>query len=56
MESTDMNHPYRMLKRFIQQGRSKRKPEAYVVRYVEGMSDARTPLEDLFSILPETLA
>lgn len=31
-----------MLKRLFQQGRSKRRGEAYVVLYVESLSDART--------------
>ena len=35
----------------VQQGRSKRRGEAYTVRYVEPLSDARTPLADFFSIL-----
>jgi hypothetical protein len=43
----------RMLKKFVQQGRSKRRGDAYSVRYGEPPSDARTPLEDFFSILLE---
>jgi len=39
----------RMLKKSVQQGRSERRGEAY--RYVEPLSDARTPLADFFSIL-----
>jgi hypothetical protein len=35
----------------LQQGRSKRGPESYVVQYVEGLSDARTTLQAIFSIL-----
>jgi hypothetical protein len=38
-----------MVKRAFQQGRSERKPEAYV-GYVEGLSDARTKLKALFNI------
>jgi hypothetical protein len=40
-----------MLKKSVQQGRSERRREAYALRYVEPLSDARTPLEDFFSIL-----
>jgi hypothetical protein len=42
-----------MLKKAVQQGRSERRAEAYPLWYVEGLSDARTTLEDFFSILPE---
>ena len=42
---------YRMLKKAVQQGRSERRTEAYPLRYVEGLSDARTKLADFFSIL-----
>jgi hypothetical protein len=31
-----------MLKKTVQQGRSKRRAEAYPLGYVEGLSDART--------------
>jgi urea transport system permease protein len=41
----------RMLKKFVQQGRSTRRGEAYSVRYVEPLSKARTPLASFFSIL-----
>jgi len=41
----------RMLKKAVQQGRSERRGEAYGLRYVEPLSDARTPLADFFSIL-----
>jgi hypothetical protein len=40
-----------MFKKAVQQGRSERRGEAYVVWYVEPLSDARTPLEDFFNIL-----
>jgi hypothetical protein len=40
-----------MIKKFVQQGRSERRLEAYAVRYVEGLSDARTTLAAFFSIL-----
>jgi hypothetical protein len=40
-----------MLKKAGQQGRSKRRGEAYSVRYGEPLSEARTPLTDFFSIL-----
>jgi hypothetical protein len=36
----------------IRQGRSKRRGEAYVVLYVEPLSDARTQLGAIFTILP----
>ncbi len=35
-----------------QQGRSERRGESYAESYVEPLSDARTPLADIFSILP----
>ena len=35
-----------------QQGHSERRAEAYPLGYVEGLSDARTPLAGFFSILP----
>ena len=31
-----------MIKKVVQQGSSERRPEAYVVQYVKGLSDART--------------
>ena len=40
-----------MLKKAVQQGRSERKGEAYALRYVESLSEARTKLADFFSIL-----
>jgi hypothetical protein len=40
-----------MLKKTVQQCRSKRRAEAYPLGYVEGLSDARTMLADFFSIL-----
>jgi hypothetical protein len=40
-----------MLKKAVQQGRSERRGEAYLVLYVEPLSEARTPLADFFSIL-----
>ena len=39
----------RLLKKASQQGRNERKPEAYSVGYVEGLSDARTRLEGFFN-------
>ena len=39
-----------MLKKAVQQGRSERESEAYIRSYVEGLSDARTPLAAFFSI------
>jgi hypothetical protein len=45
--------PGRMLKKFVQQGRSERRAEAYPLGYVEGLNDARTTLADFFSILLE---
>ncbi len=35
----------------LQRGRSERKPEAYLLRYVEDLSDARTQLQAFFNIL-----
>ena len=43
----------RMLKNAVQQGRSKRRGDAYSVRYREPLSEARTPLADFFSTLLE---
>jgi hypothetical protein len=40
-----------MLKKAAQQGRSKRRGEAYSEPYVEPLSVARTKLADFFSIL-----
>ena len=40
-----------MLKMAVQQGRSERRGEAYPLGYVEPLSDARTKLADIFSIL-----
>ena len=40
-----------MLKIAVQQGRSERRPGAYLLGYVEGLNDARTLLADFFSIL-----
>ena len=40
-----------MLKKAVQQGRSERGPETYPLGYVEDLSDARTLLADIFSIL-----
>jgi hypothetical protein len=40
-----------MLKTSGQQGRSERRGDAYSVRYVEYLGDARTTLTDVFSIL-----
>jgi hypothetical protein len=40
-----------MLKKFLQQSRSERRPEVYPLGYVEGLNDARTKLVDFFSIL-----
>ncbi len=35
----------------VQQGRRKRRPEAYVIQHVEGLSEASTKLETIFSSL-----
>ena len=35
----------------LQQGRSERRYAAYVFQYVEGLSDTRTQLQAIFSIL-----
>ena len=42
---------FRMFKKAAQQGRSERNAEAYPLRYVEALSDARTKLEAFFNIL-----
>ena len=39
-----------MVKKSFQQGRSERSGEAYIVSYVEPLSDARTPLEGFCDI------
>jgi hypothetical protein len=39
--------------KFVQQGRSKRRGDPYSVRYVEPLSEARTPLAEFVSILLE---
>ena len=45
-----------MLKMAVQQGRSKRRDDAYSWRYVEPLSDVRTMLADFFSILLKPVA
>jgi hypothetical protein len=40
-----------MVKKVVQQGRSKRRSEAYPLGYVEDLSDARTQLTAFFTIL-----
>ena len=45
----------RMLKKFVQQGRSERRADAYPLGYVEDLNDARTTPEDFFSVLPGNL-
>ena len=45
-----------MLKKFVQQGRSERRADAYPRGYVEGLSDARTTLADFFSVLAWRIA
>ena len=42
---------WRMAKKSFQQGRSERKPEAYSLGYVEGLSEARTKLEGFCAVL-----
>ena len=44
---------HRMLKKAVQQGRSERRGEGRTLRYIEPLSEARTPLADFFSILLE---
>jgi len=41
----------RMMKKPVQQDRSKREAESYFAPYVEALSDARTPLEGFCNIL-----
>lgn len=48
--------PQQDSQKVFQQGRSERGGEAYMVSYVEPLSDARTMLEDFFSILFNILA
>jgi hypothetical protein len=43
----------RMLKKAVQQGRIKRRGDAYSVRYGEPLREVRTMLADFFSILLE---
>ena len=50
-DDTTMHH--RMFKKAFQRGRSERGGEAYPLRYVEPLSDARTKLEAFFNILLE---
>jgi hypothetical protein len=45
-----------MLKMAVQRGRSERRSESYFVPYVEPLSDARTKLADVFSILLKNLS
>jgi len=40
-----------MFKKATQRGRSEERAEAYLSRYVEDLSDARTKLEAFFNIL-----
>ena len=41
----------RLFRKAVQQGRSERRGDAYSVRYVEPLSDARTPLADFINSL-----
>jgi hypothetical protein len=41
----------RLFRKAIQQGRSKRRGEAYSLQYVEPLSAARTPLADVVNSL-----
>jgi hypothetical protein len=41
----------RLIKKSVQRGRSERRGEAYIVSYVEPVSDARTTLAGFFSSL-----
>ena len=56
MESEKAMGFSRMLKKFVQQGRSERRADAYPRGYVEGLSDARTTLADFFSVLAWRIA
>jgi len=42
-----------MVKKAVQRGRSEGGAEAYLLWYVEGLSDARTKLAGFFNILPQ---
>ena len=46
----------RLFKKPVQQGRSKRRGEAYFLPYVEPLSAARTPLEGFFNSVQQSLA
>jgi len=46
-----MQSARRMVKKTVQRGRSKRRGEAYFLRYAEPLSAARTKLADFFNIL-----
>jgi hypothetical protein len=43
--------PRRLFRKAVQQGRSKRRGEAYSLPYVEPLSAARTPLADFVNSL-----
>jgi hypothetical protein len=45
----------RLFKKPVQQGRSKRRGEAYFLPYVEPLSAARTPLEGFFNSVQQSL-
>jgi len=46
----------RLFRKAVQQGRNKRRGEAYSLQYVEPLSAARTPLADFVNSLLEKLA
>ncbi len=51
MSGTRAEYPRRMLKRPPSKAAASEGPNAYPLRYVEGLSEARTMLADFFSIL-----
>jgi hypothetical protein len=46
----------RLFKKPVQQGRSKRRGEAYLLPYVEPLSAARTPLDGFSNSVQQSLA
>ena len=40
-----------MFRKAVRQGRNERKPEAYCLSYVDGLSEARTTLADFCNML-----
>ena len=51
MPTDDVKMIRRLFRKAVQQGRSKRRGDAYSLRYVEPLSAARTPLADFANSL-----